>query len=103
MNTIERLTITLTPEIAEAVRAAVVTGEYASSSEVIREALRDWRHKRALQQRELEDLRTHIQRGVSDLGAGRVRDFDPERIIQTGRQRLTPPAVSASPTRPKKT
>jgi antitoxin ParD1/3/4 len=103
MNTIERLTITLTAEIAEAVHTAVAAGEYASSSEVIREALRDWRHKRALQRRELEDLRTQIQRGVDDLDAGRVRDFNPERIIQTGRQRLTPPAVSASPTRPRKT
>lgn len=103
MNTIERLTITLTPEIAEAVRAAVAAGEYASSSEVIREALRDWRHKRALQRHELAELREEIQRGIDDLEAGRVRDFDPERIIQTGRQRSTPPAASASPSRPKRT
>ena len=103
MNTIERLTITLTAEIAEAVRTAVAVGEYASSSEVIREALRDWRRKRALQQHELAELRAQIQRGIDDLDAGRVRDFDPERIIQTGRQRSTPPVASASPSRPKKT
>ena len=103
MNTIERLTITLTAEIAEAVRTAVAAGEYASSSEVIREALRDWRHKRALQQHELAELRAQIQRGIDDLDAGRVRDFDPERIIQTGRQRSIPPVASASPSRPKKT
>ena len=103
MNTIERLTITLTAEIAEAVRTAVAAGEYASSSEVIREALRDWRRKRALQQHELAELRAQIQRGIDDLDAGRVRDFDPERIIQTGRQRSTPPAASGSPSRPKKT
>jgi len=103
MNTIERLTITLTPEIAEAVRTAVAAGEYASSSEVIREALRDWRHKRALQRHELAELRAQVQRGIDDLDAGRVRDFDPERIIQTGRQRSTLPAASASPSRPKKT
>ena len=103
MNTIERLTITLTPEIAEAVRTAVAAGEYASSSEVIREALRDWRRKRALQQHELAELRAQIQRGIDDLDAGRVRDFDPERIIQTGRQRSIPPVASASPSRPKKT
>lgn len=103
MNTLERLTITLTPEIAEAVHTAVAAGEYASSSEVIREALRDWRHKRALQRRELEDLRAQIQRGIDDLDTGRVRDFDPERIIQTGQQRLTPRAVSASPNKLKKT
>jgi antitoxin ParD1/3/4 len=103
MKTIERLTITLPPEMAEAVRGAISAGEYASSSEVIREALRDWRHKRALQQRELEELRTRIQRGIDDLDAGRVQDFDPERSIQKGQQRSTPPANSASPTRRKKT
>ena len=103
MKTIERLTITLPPEMAEAVRGAILAGEYASSSEVIREALRDWRHKRALQQRELEELRARIQRGIDDLDAGRVQDFDPERIIQKGQQRSTPPANSASPTRRKKT
>jgi antitoxin ParD1/3/4 len=103
MSTIERLTITLTAEIAEAVHSAVATGEYASSSEVIREALRDWRHKRALQRHELAELRAQIQRGLDDLDAGQVRDFDPDRIIQTGRQRLKPPAASASPIKPKKT
>lgn len=103
MNTIERLTITLPPEMAEAVRGAVAAGEYASSSEVIREALRDWRHKRALQRQELAELRAQVQRGIDDLDAGRVRNFDPERIIQTGRQRLTSTAASASPSRPKRT
>ena len=44
MSTIERITITLTAEMAQAVRGAVQAGEYASSSEIIREALRDWRH-----------------------------------------------------------
>ncbi len=103
MNTIERLTITLPPEMAEAVHSAVLAGEYASSSEIIREALRDWRHKRALQRRELEELRAQVQQGIDDLDAGRVQDFDPERIIQKGSQRLAPPPSSASPTRRKKT
>ena len=67
MNTIERLTITLPPEMAEAVRRAVAAGEYASSSEVVREALRDWRHKRALQRHELAELRAQVQRGIDDL------------------------------------
>ena len=47
MSTIERITVTLTAEMAKAVRGAVQAGEYASSSEIFREALRDWRHKRA--------------------------------------------------------
>jgi len=39
-------------------RQAVATGEYASSSEVIRDALRDWTHKRELQQNGIAELRT---------------------------------------------
>ena len=39
------------------VRQAVETGDYASSSEVVRDALRDWTHKRQLQQNGLAELR----------------------------------------------
>ena len=95
MSNIERVTITLTAEMAEAVRLAVQTGEYASTSEVIREALRDWRHKRALQERELKELRTKVQEGLADVEAGRVRDFDPERIIRKGEEQLQNPESSA--------
>lgn len=88
MNNMQRLTITLTPEIADAVHAAVSGGDYASSSELIREALRDWRIKRGAQQQELEALRANIRLGDADRAAGRVHDFDPERIIRKGGQKL---------------
>lgn len=42
----EKLSIALTPELANVVRRAVDTGDYASVSEVVREALRDWKTKR---------------------------------------------------------
>jgi antitoxin ParD1/3/4 len=88
MSDIERMTITLTAEMALAVKGAVSAGEYASSSEIVREALRDWRHKRALQERELEGLRTDLRTGLTDIDAGRVQDFDATRIARKGRQRL---------------
>lgn len=94
MSDIERITITLTAEMAQAVRGAVQAGEYASSSEIIREALRDWRFKRQLQQQQLEGLRTDIQAGLDDIEAGRVEAFDSERIIQKGRERLAKRAPS---------
>ncbi len=88
MSNVERITITLTSDMAEAVRAAVIGGAYASSSEIVREALREWRHKRALRERELAELRTDLQSGLEDLNADRVKDFDPERIIQKGVRKL---------------
>lgn len=94
MSTIERITITLTAEMANAVRGAVQAGECASSSELIREALRDWRHKRALQEQELRALRAKVRQGLDDIKADRVRDFDPERIIRKGEQQLQSPESS---------
>jgi antitoxin ParD1/3/4 len=88
MSTIERITITLTAEMAQTVRGAVQAGEYASSSEIVREALRDWRHKRALQEQELAELRAQVQAGLDDIAAGRVRDFDAARIIRKGEEPL---------------
>ncbi len=48
MANAEKLSIALTPELAKMVREAVGSGDYASSSEVIREALRDWKTKRLM-------------------------------------------------------
>jgi DNA segregation ATPase FtsK/SpoIIIE-like protein len=45
MSKLEKLSISLTPELASLVRSAVTEGDYASTSEVIREALRDWKIK----------------------------------------------------------
>lgn len=84
----ERVTVTLTPEMADAVRGAVSVGDYASTSEIVREALRDWQTKRHIRQGELEALRAGIRRGDADLAAGRVQNFDPERITRKGERRL---------------
>ncbi len=85
MTTVEKLSITLTPEMARDVRMAVKSGEYASSSEVIREALRDWHRKRALQDQEIEELRSAWRKGV-ESGKGQYSSID--EIKQTARDRL---------------
>ena len=43
-----KASISLTDEHAKMISDAVESGEYASTSEVIREALRDWRQKQAV-------------------------------------------------------
>jgi antitoxin ParD1/3/4 len=88
MAEIERLTITLPRDMAAIVRDAVERGDYASSSEVVREALRDWKMKRARQLKELEALKADIEKGLADLAAGRVEDFDAARVIKRGRKLL---------------
>lgn len=88
MSDMERLTITLPAPMAADVKNAVGGGEYASASEVIREALRDWRAKRVLRLQELAALKADIDKGLADVAAGRVRDFDAGRIIERGRKLL---------------
>ena len=88
MAEIERVTITLPADMAATVRGAVETGDYASTSEVVRDALRDWKLKRSVQLHELSALKADIERGLGDVAAGRVQDFDADRIVARGRKLL---------------
>jgi antitoxin ParD1/3/4 len=74
--------------MAASVKGAVEDGDYASTSEVIREALRDWKRKRAVRTHELAALKADIAKGMADLKAGRVKDFDTKRIVARGRKLL---------------
>ena len=95
MSDIERITITLPSDMAAVVRGAVAGGDYASSSEVVREALRDWKMKRALQLQELTALKADIDKGLADVAAGRVKKFDTGRIMERGRKLLAGRSPSA--------
>lgn len=103
MAEIERMTITLPADMAASVKDAVETGDYASSSEVVRDALRDWKMKRLLRFQELVALQADIDRGLADVAEGRVQDFDAARIIERGRKLLAGRSPSVGPTRPRPT
>lgn len=85
MATVEKISIALTHDLADLVRQAVENGDYASSSEVIRDALRDWKMKRTIQQQQLEELRRLWTEGAAS-GPGRF--FTMEDIIQEARNRF---------------
>ena len=71
MASVEKLSIALTPEFAAEIRKAINTGEYASTSEVIRDALHAWKHVcqgRAVAIQELQRLwREGLDSGKSTL------------------------------------
>ncbi len=94
MADIERMTVTLPAEMAALLRGVVDEGDYASSSEVIREALRDWKLKRELRLQKLTDLKAEIDRGLADVAANRATKFDVERIIKRGRKLLADRSTS---------
>ena len=70
MATAEKISIALPLEMVHLVRGAVATGEYASSSEVIRDALRDWTYKRNLRQQGVTELRRVWQEALNDTAPG---------------------------------
>ncbi len=85
MAVVEKLSIALTPELAADIRRAIEAGEYASVSEVVRDALRTWRNARQARDAALEELR-HLWRDGVDSGQG--LPFDVEDIRRRGRERL---------------
>jgi antitoxin ParD1/3/4 len=95
MAEIERLTVTLPADMAAIVKRAGEVGDFASTSEVVRAALRDWKLKRAVQFEELATLKADIDAGLTDVAAGRVKDFDATRIIERGKKLLADRSSSA--------
>jgi antitoxin ParD1/3/4 len=89
MSSIERMTITMPADMAAVVKAAVDAGDYASTSEVVRDALREWKMKRTIQQQEIAALKADIDKGLADVAAGRVKDFDTKKIVERGRKLLS--------------
>ena len=73
MPAVERMTITMPAELAETLRQTVAGGEYASTSEVVREALRDWTRRRNAERQDLEALRAAIKAGL-ESGSGLPAD-----------------------------
>ena len=80
MPTIEKISIALPLEMVTIVRGAVEAGEYASTSEVVRDALRDWTLKRTLRQQGIEELRHMWQQALEDKTPGVPIDDVLERL-----------------------
>jgi antitoxin ParD1/3/4 len=85
MSNVEKVSIALTQDMLATVKSAVASGDYASSSEVVREALRDWKLRRALEAQSIEEVRGLVKAGI-DSG------FEPhngmDEIKAEGRRRL---------------
>ncbi len=85
MPDVKKISIALTGEQIAALKAAVETGEYATTSEIVREAIRDWQFKRELRQEDLRHLRQLWDQGKAS-GTATPVDFDAAR--HEVRQRL---------------
>lgn len=69
MQTAEKISITLPPEMLRLLREAVADGEYASTSEALRDAVRAWHRQRLEDAERLAALRARAQQSIADSAA----------------------------------
>ncbi len=86
MADIHKISIALTGEQIAALKTAVETGEYATTSEIVREAIRDWQFKHDLRQEDIRRLRHLWDEGKA---SGPAAPLDFNELRREGRQRLT--------------
>jgi len=85
MSNVEKVSVALTGEQVSALKAAVETGEYATTSEIVREAVRDWQLKRELRQYDIERLRDAWDKGLASGSAG---ELNMQELRKEARARL---------------
>jgi antitoxin ParD1/3/4 len=66
MQVAEKLSITMTAEMLREIRASVASGEFASTSEAMRDAVRLWQRERQERAERLESIRARIRQSVDD-------------------------------------
>ncbi|MCC6945813.1 MAG: type II toxin-antitoxin system ParD family antitoxin [Thermomicrobiales bacterium] len=69
------MNVSLTPQLEAMVRKKVESGRYASSSEVIRDALRIMEQEEAREQ-----LRTELRKGTQAIEEGRTTTYTPQLL-----------------------
>ncbi|MBZ9852937.1 type II toxin-antitoxin system ParD family antitoxin [Mesorhizobium sp. CA13] len=86
MANVEKMSIAVTPQQAAVMREAVEAGEYATASEIVREAVRDWLAKRELRHEDIHRLRQLWDEGKA---SGRPEPVDFDELRKEARRKLT--------------
>jgi antitoxin ParD1/3/4 len=66
MEHAEKISITVSPEMLQTIRESVAAGEYGSTSEAVREAVRLWQRQRLEDSERLAAIRARIRRSLDD-------------------------------------
>ena len=64
MQNAEKISVTMTADMLDAIRASVEAGEYASTSEALRDAVRLWQRRRAEDAERLKAIQARIRRSI---------------------------------------
>ena len=65
-NTAEKISITVTPAMKRTLEERVASGQFASASELMREAFRTWQRQQDEHDARLASIRARIQRSIDD-------------------------------------
>ncbi|MEN8258401.1 MAG: type II toxin-antitoxin system ParD family antitoxin [Thermodesulfobacteriota bacterium] len=85
------MNVSLAPEMEKWISTKVKSGQYKSSSEVVRDGLRLLQNRENQRLAMLEELRHELMIGAKQLEAGKSQEFDTElveKIKSSGRQKL---------------
>ena len=66
MQNVEKISITMTSDMLRAIRESVAAGEYASTSEALRDAVRIWQRQRSEDAERLTAIRTRVRHSLED-------------------------------------
>lgn len=66
MQTAEKISITMPPEMMRLIRESVEAGEFASTSEAMRDAVRVWQRQRLEDAERLQAIRERVNRSLGD-------------------------------------
>lgn len=84
MPDIQKVSVALTGEQVAALKEAVETGEYATTSEIVREALREWQWSRELREQKTAQLRAMWDEGK----ASGISNLTSEENLEVARKRV---------------
>jgi antitoxin ParD1/3/4 len=65
-NTAEKISITITPAMKRTLEERVASGQFASASELMREAFRTWQRQQDEHEERLASIRARIQKSIDD-------------------------------------
>lgn len=85
MSNVEKISVALTTQQAAMLRDAVGTGAYATTSEIVREAVRDWSAKWEARQADTRRLSELWNEGKT---SGRPTAIDFDKLREEARQDL---------------
>lgn len=82
MDSAEKISVTMTPQMMRAIRESVAAGEFASTSEALRDAVRVWQRERNEQAERLTAIRARVRHSLDDPRPDLSGDDVDERLAR---------------------